>query len=84
MSMKVRQWGKGGRCCIAAAGSAAAFALALLAGGCGTAIQTPLPDVTPVASTELSQEEAKKAVEELNKKRATHEQDAETQIEQSR
>lgn len=58
--------------------------LALLVGGCGTAIETPLPDVRAVGSTALSQSERAKAVKELNEKRATHEQDAEQQIEQSR
>ncbi len=57
---------------------------AVLAGGCGTSVSTPLPDLRPVASTSLTAEEKKKAVEELNKKRATHEQDAVRQIEQSR
>ncbi len=85
--MKAMQRRKGRRCNtrrLAAAGSAAAFALASLAGGCSTASRTPLPDIKPVSSTALSQEERKKAVEELNKVRATHEQDAEAQIEQSR
>jgi hypothetical protein len=58
--------------------------LAVLAGGCGATVPTPLPDVKPVASTAMSQDERKKAVDELNRKRATHEQDAEQQIEQSR
>ncbi len=78
------QRGKGGKCCVAAAGSAAALALAILGGGCSTSINTPLPDMTPVGSTSLSQEQQKQAVEELNQKRVTHEQDAEAQIEQSR
>jgi len=51
--------------------------------GCSS-IQTPLPELKPVASTALSQEDRKKAVDELNRKRATQEQDAEHQIEQSR
>jgi sugar (pentulose or hexulose) kinase len=82
----------GGRsiCGIAVAKPAAALASGLaialaaaFAGGCSTSIQTPLPDLKP-ASTSLSQAEREKAVDELNKKRATHEQDAEQQIEQSR
>jgi hypothetical protein len=83
--MKARHQGKVGRCAgfgILAVPSAA-LALFLL-GGCSTSIRTALPDVGPSVSTTLSQEERKKAVEELNKARATHEQDAEQQIEQSR
>jgi hypothetical protein len=52
-------------------------------GGCST-VRTPLPDTKPAASTSLSKEETKKAVEELNKVRATHEQAAAEQIEQDR
>jgi len=83
--MKAIQRGKGRHCNafgLALAMPAAALALSLLA-GCSS-IETPLPDIKPVSTTSLSQEERKKAVEELNKKRATHEQDAEQQIEQSR
>jgi len=85
--MRAMQRGKGRRCNtigLAAVGALCALAPAIL-GGCSTTIQTPLPDLKPVSSTSsLSQEERKKAVEELNKVRATHEQDAEQQIEQSR
>jgi hypothetical protein len=64
--------------------AALAFAaLAALSGGCAT-IETPLPDIKPATANSLSQEERKKAVEDLNKARATHEQAAEQQIEQSR
>jgi hypothetical protein len=75
-------------------GQASAHATALLAlgglavaafvGGCSSSIQTPLPEIKPVSSTALSQEDRKKAVDELNRKGATQEQDAEQQIEQSR
>jgi hypothetical protein len=61
-----------------------ALAALLIAGGCGTAIETPLPDVKAAGSTSLTQAERDKAVAELNRKRATHEQDAEQQIEQAR
>jgi hypothetical protein len=64
--------------------AAAGLTLAVSAGGCGTAIETPLPDVKASASSSLTQAERAKAVEELNRKRATHEQDAEQQIQQSR
>ncbi len=80
------QRGKGshwGTYCVAATALPAGLML-LLIGGCSTSIQTPLPDLGPTSSTALSQEERKKAVDELNRVRATHEQDAEQQIEQSR
>ncbi len=64
--------------------AAAGLTLAVSAGGCGTAIETPLPEVKASASTSLTQAERAKAVAELNKKRETHEQDAEQQIQQSR
>lgn len=69
-------------CCALAV--VACLAAAVAAGGCGTTIGTPLPEVGPVAPTSLTQAERAKAVEELDRKRATHEQDAEQQIEQSR
>jgi hypothetical protein len=80
------QRGKDRRCNIFArvAVAAAALVLAVASAGCSTAVTTPLPDIKPAASTALTQEERKKAVDELNKKRETHEQDAEQQIEQSR
>jgi hypothetical protein len=43
-----------------------------------------LPDTTPTVTSSISQPDRQKAMEELNKKGATHEQDAEKQIEQSR
>ena len=64
--------------------AAGALACAVFAAGCGTAIETPLPEFRPIAAASLTQAERAKAVEELNKKRETHEQDAEQQIEQSR
>lgn len=83
--MKAMQQGIGGRSHgMGLAGmTAAVLALALL-GGCSTSIQTPLPDLGPTASTSLSQEEKKKAVDELNEVRATHEQNAKQEIEQAR
>ena len=57
--------------------------LALAAGGCSS-INTPLPDLKPSVSTSMSQQDRQKAVDELNSKRDTHEQDAERQIEDSR
>jgi hypothetical protein len=67
-------------CVLAASGLAAA----VLAGGCGTAIETPLPDVRAAGSTSLSQTEKAKAIDDLNHARTTHEREAEQQIEQSR
>jgi len=69
---------------VAVLGAVLGLTFAAMLGGCGSTIQTPLPDVKPVSSASMSQEERKKAVDELNRKRATHEQDAEQQIEQSR
>ena len=67
--------------------TAIALGLALgsvaLTGGCSS-IATPLPEIKPSVSTAMSQKDKQKAVEELNKKRETHEQDAEKEIEQSR
>jgi hypothetical protein len=60
------------------------LALAAIAGGCSS-ISTPLPDIIrPPANASLSDKERKEAVDELTRKRETHEQDAEQQIEQSR
>jgi hypothetical protein len=61
----------------------AVVCLALAAGGCSS-ISTPLPDITPTASTSMSAKDQQKAVDELNKKRDTHEEDAEREIENSR
>jgi hypothetical protein len=81
------QRGKGRRCNANRGALAVPVAVLLVAcacGGCSTTVETPFPDIKPVSSTSLSQEQQKKAVEELNKARATHERDAEQQIEQSR
>jgi len=60
--------------------SAAVFA----SGGCGTSTQTPLPSLGPVGSSSLTQQQQKMAIQELQNKKATHEQDAIRYIEQSR
>jgi len=66
------------------AAAALGMALAAIAGGCSS-ISTPLPDIIrPPANASLSDKERKDAVDELARKRETHEQDAEQQIEQSR
>ena len=61
-----------------------AVACLALAGGACSSSQTPLPDLTPTVTSSISQPDRQKAVEELNKKGATHQQDAEKQIEESR
>lgn len=63
---------------------AAALGAAALAGGCSSSIQTPLPSLSPSASTSLSQRQKDEAVDELNRVRASHEQDAARSIEESR
>ncbi len=60
-----------------------ALAWVALTGGCSS-IATPLPEIKPSVSTAMSQKDKQKAVEELNKVRETHEQDAEKEIVQSR
>ncbi len=62
----------------------AAFGLAVAAAGCTSSISTPLPDLKPSAASSVSQEDRKKAIDELNHKRDTHEEEAERQIEESR
>ena len=64
-------------------GKVAVACLALASGACSS-IKTPLPDLTPTVTSSISQPDRQKAMEELNKKGATHEQDAEKQIEQAR
>lgn len=68
-------WRGAGLACLAAA--------AMAVGGCSS-IATPLPELGPTGSISMSKEDQKKAVDELNQKRATHEQDAEKEIEGSR
>lgn len=52
-------------------------------GGCSS-INTPLPDLGPVATGSLSKQQEKAAVDDLTHQGSTHAQDAERQIEQSR
>jgi hypothetical protein len=85
--MQAMQQGKGSRSGVYAHVPAllalCGLAVAAFVGGCSS-IETPLPEIRPISSTSLSQEDRKKAVDELNRKGATQEQDAEHQIEQSR
>ncbi|HIF08763.1 MAG TPA: hypothetical protein EYQ81_02215 [Sneathiellales bacterium] len=60
------------------------LALAALGAGCSSGIQTPLPDLRPSGSTAMSHQQQKEAVDELNRLRSTHEQDAVRTIEESR
>jgi hypothetical protein len=62
----------------------AVSALVVTSPGCGTTTETPLPSLVPPGSSSLTQEQQKLAIQELNKKKATHEQDAIRYIEQSR
>ena len=65
----------------AAAGVAAGLAL----GGCASTISTPLPDLPGShASTSLTQQQQRQAVDELTRAGATHEHQAEQEIENSR
>jgi hypothetical protein len=56
----------------------------ITSGGCGTTVETPLPRLGPIGSSSLSQDQQKMAIQELNNKKATYEQDAIRHIEQSR
>jgi len=62
----------------------AVSALVVASGGCGTTTEIPLPSLGPVGSSSLTHEQQKMAIQELNNKKATHEQDAIRYIEQSR
>jgi hypothetical protein len=75
MPLACTPWRGAGLACLAAA--------LLAVGGCSS-IATPLPDLGPTGSISMSKEDQKKAVDELNQKRATHEQDAEKQIESAK
>lgn len=63
----------------------AAVCIVTALGGCASSIQTPLPDLPKShVSSSMSQQDRQKAVDELQKAGATHEQAAEEQIESSR
>jgi hypothetical protein len=64
-------------------GKVAVACLALASGACSS-VNTPLPDLTPTVTSSVSHPDRQKAMEELNKKGATHQQDAEKEIEESR
>ena len=58
--------------------------LILAVQGCSSTITTPLPDTHPTVTSSISQPDRKKEMDELQSKAATHEADAERQIENSR
>jgi len=64
--------------------AAAWLTVAVLGAGCASSVQTPLPDLRPSGSTAMSNQQQKQAVDELNRLRTTHEQDAARTIEESR
>ena len=61
---------------------AALLCLAIAGQGCAS-INTPLPDAAPHVTSSISQQDRQKEMDALKKKAATHEQDAERQIENS-
>jgi hypothetical protein len=62
---------------------AAMLCLILAGQGCSS-ITTPLPTTHPTVTSSISQADRKKEMEELQNKAASHEADAERQIENSR
>lgn len=80
-----KAWGASGRHPLPPGRSAAyggiSLCLAFIMTGCSSSISTPLPDLKPSTSTAMSQQDRQKAMEELNRKRDTHEEEAERQIE---
>ena len=72
----------GAQRCLALAGAILSLVAALP--GCSSTITTPLPDTHPTVTSSISQPDRKKEMEELQSKAATHEADAERQIENSR
>jgi hypothetical protein len=63
--------------------AAAASSLLALA-ACSNSINTPLPDLSPVSSTTMSQKQRDAAVSDLTKRRETDAAEAEREIENSR
>ncbi|CAN1722088.1 Lipoprotein [Hyphomicrobium sp. 1Nfss2.1] len=63
----------------------AGVAAGLTLGGCASTMSTPLPELTGShASTSLTQQQQRQAVDELTRAGATHEHQAEQEIENSR
>jgi hypothetical protein len=60
------------------------FGLVLAVQGCSSTITTPLPDtVHPPVTSSISNQDRQREMDALKSKAATHEQDAERQIENS-
>jgi hypothetical protein len=59
-----------------AAGCVTLAAAAALAAGCSQAIETPLPALGEITRDLLTAEEQRKAIEDLNQRKATHQADA--------
>jgi hypothetical protein len=64
--------------------AAGMLSLILAGQGCSSTITTPLPTTAPTVTSSISQQDRKKEMDELQSKAATHEADAERQIENSR
>ena len=63
----------------------AGIAAGLVLGGCASTVSTPLPELSGShASTSLTQQQQRQAVDELTRAGATHARDAEQEIENSR
>ena len=58
--------------------------LILAVQGCSSTITTPLPNTVPTVTSSISPQDRQKEMDDLKSKAATHEQDAERQIENSR
>ena len=58
--------------------------LILAVQGCSSTITTPLPTTAPTVTSSISPQDRQKEMDELKSKAATHEQDAEREIENSR
>ena len=62
----------------------ACICLTLAVQGCSSTITTPLPNTAPAITSSISPQDRQKEMDELKSKAATHEQDAEREIENSR
>jgi hypothetical protein len=67
---------------VALAGGCLCLILAMQ--GCSSTITTPLPNTAPAITSSISPQDRQKEMDELKSKAATHEQDAEREIENSR
>ena len=58
--------------------------LILAVPGCSSTITTPLPNTAPTVTSSISPQDRQKEMDELQSKAASHEADAEREIENSR